>query len=80
MSVLHLAFEQPPGGGRQQVGDPLGAGVRPVGGAERVVDVDVGERRQLAARLGVVALLAGLEADVLEQQHLAVAEPLRRAP
>ena len=74
--VRTSAFEQATRGGGQQVGDALGAGVGPVGGAEGVVDVHIGERRQLAGELGVVALLARLEADVLEQQQLTVAEPL----
>ena len=73
----HLALEQPPGGARQQVGDALGAGVRAVGGAEGVVDVDVGQLRQRARELGVVLGLARLEADVLEQQHLAVVRAAR---
>ena len=44
-----LALEQPARRARQQVRDGLGGGVRAVGGAERVVDVDVGERRRSAA-------------------------------
>ena len=36
---LHLALQQPPGGARQQVRNALGARVRAVRGAERVVDV-----------------------------------------
>ena len=80
VSVLHLAFEQPPGGARQQVRDALGAGVRAVRGAERVVDVDVGELGERARELGVVARLARLEADVLEHQDLAVGERLGQRP
>ena len=64
-----LAFEQPPGGGGEQVGDALGARVRAVGDAEGVVDVHLGERRERTGELGIVALLAGLEADVLQHQH-----------
>ena len=75
---LDLAFQQPPGGARQQVRDALGARVRAVGGAERVVDVDVGQLRQRARELGVVVGLARLEADVLEQQDLAVARARSR--
>ena len=74
--VFTSRFQQATGGRRQQVGDPLGAGVRAVGGAEGVVHVHVGERRQLAGQLGVVALLARLEADVLEQHQLPVLESL----
>ena len=50
---------------------PGRGGVGAVGGAERVVDVDVGERRQLRAERRVVLLLAGLEPQVLQQQHIA---------
>ena len=42
-------------------------GVGAVGRAERVVDVDVGEGRELEAERRVVALLAGVEAQVLEE-------------
>ena len=45
----HLALEQPSGRARQQVRDALGAGVRAVRGAERVVHVHVGQLRQRAA-------------------------------
>ena len=54
--------------------DALGRRVRAVGGAERVVDVDVGQRRERGRELGVVRRLAGLEADVLEHEHVAPAE------
>ncbi len=77
---LDLALEQPAGGAREQVRDALGARVRAVRGAERVVDVDVGELGERACELRVVLGLAGLEADVLEHQDLARRELLRRAP
>ena len=68
---LHLALEQQPRGALgHQLRDPLGRGVRAVRGAERVVDVDVGELGQRRGQLGVVLGLAGLVADVLEQQDL----------
>ena len=67
-----LALEQRPGGARQQVRDALGGGVRAVRGAERVVDVDVGQRRVALGQLGVVLGLARLEADVLEHHDVAV--------
>ena len=51
-------------------------------GAERVVDVDVGEPRQRGRERRVVGRLAGVEAHVLEQQDVAVApappRPARR--
>ena len=54
----HLALEQPPGGARQQVRHALGGGVRAVRRAERVVDVDVGERRVALGQRRVVLRLA----------------------
>ena len=66
-----LALEQQPGVAGQQARDALGAGVGAVGGAEGVVDVEVGERGERLGELRVVLGLARLEADVLEQQHFA---------
>ena len=54
--------------------DALGARVRAVRGAERVVDVDVRQFRQRPCELGSLLRLARLEAHVLEQQDLAVAQ------
>ena len=71
---LQLAPQQQPGRARQQVRDALGGGVRAVGGAEGVVDVDIGELRERGRELRVVGRLARVEAQVLEQQHVAVAQ------
>jgi hypothetical protein len=68
----HLALEQPPRGGREQARDRLRRRVGPVRRAERVVDVDVGERRVAAGEALVVLGLAGIEADVLEHDQLAL--------
>ena len=46
-----------------------------MGGAERVVDVDVAVRRERLRERRVVGLLRGVEAEVLEQEHLARLEP-----
>ena len=46
-------------------------GVRAVRRAEGVVDVDVGERRELPGERGVVRLLARVEAEVLEEEDAA---------
>ena len=43
-------------------------------GAEGVVHVDVGERRERGGEVGIVLLLARVEAQVLEQQQLPGAE------
>ncbi len=45
--------------------------MRAVRGRERIVDVDVGERGERARELGVVALLALVEAQVLEHRDVA---------
>ena len=49
----------------------LGGGVRAVRRAERVVDVHVPERRQLAGERRVVLLLLGVEADVFQEHDVA---------
>ena len=55
---------------RQVLSDAVGRGVGAVGGSEGVVDVELGERRQ-PGQCRVVLGLAGLEAAVLQHQHLA---------
>ncbi len=60
-----------------QMGDAFGRGMGPVRGAERIVDVDVGEGRQRLRQLRVVLRLPGLVAHVLEHQQLTGAELLR---
>jgi len=77
---LDLALQQPARGlALHVVGDALGRSMRAVRGAEGVVDVDaVGQARERAGELGVVRGLAGLEAHVLQQQRVAVAQRARR--
>ena len=69
---LHLALEQVPGGA---IGDELGHShgrrVGAVGGAERVVDIHIGQLRESRRQLRVVLGLAGLIADVLKHQYVA---------
>ena len=69
---LDLARQQQTRVGGQEVRDALGRRVRAVRRTERVVDVDVGERGERRGELGVVRLLARLEAHVLEHDDLAV--------
>src|SRR3954452_20441161 len=69
---LHLALQQPPRGRRQQVRDALGGGVRAVCRPERVVDVDVGERRVAGGELGRVLRLTLEEAHVLDHHDVRV--------
>ena len=73
----HLPLQQQPGVARQQTGDAHGAGVGAMGGAEGVVDVDVGELGERPGKGRVVLGLPGLEADVLQQQHFAGPEAPR---
>ena len=76
---LELALHQQAGdGGVQERGDAGRGRVRAVRGAERVVHVEVAQRARTTWRARVVLLLAGKEARVLEQQHVAVGERLRR--
>ena len=67
-----------PASGRQAVGDALGRGMRAMRGREGVVDIDVAQRRELVDEARVVLLLFLVEAQVLEQQHVAGLQ--RRAP
>ncbi len=60
---------------REVVGHAYHGSVGAMGRGEGVVDVDLAKRRELSRELGVVLLLLGMEADVLEQQHLARLQP-----
>ena len=73
---LDLPFEQPSGRTRQQVRDALRARVRTVGHAERIVDVEVRQRRQRSRELGIVACLTRLESHVLQHQDVPLLELL----
>src|SRR6266852_4430228 len=53
---------------------PHRRGVRAVHGAERVVHVDVRDGGELAGEVLVVLLLLRVEAEVLEQEHLSLAQ------
>jgi hypothetical protein len=77
--LSHLALEQQAGVGWQQVRYPLGGGVSAVGGAEGVVHVQIGQCGKPPRQLGIVAGLTGLEAAVLEHQHLPGTELSRQA-
>ncbi len=57
----------------QYMRDAFGRSVRSMRGCKCVVHVEVAERRQRPGERGIVALFAGMEADVFEQQHVAVA-------
>ena len=49
--------------------DGLDGGVRAMRGAERVVDIDIGERRQRSCKRGIVLFLFGVKAKILEQDE-----------
>ena len=49
----------------------LGGSVRPVGRSERVVHEQLAEAREALRELRVVVGLPGMEAQILEQGHLA---------
>ena len=53
------------------MGDALGRGMRAVRGREGVVDVEIAERRHRLGELGIVLLLAAVEARVLEHADVA---------
>ena len=54
------------------MGEPLGRGVRAMGGGEGVIDVDVAKLGELGDMGRIVLLLALVEPGVLEQEHIAV--------
>ena len=74
---LDLLGQEAAGGGRERLRRADDAGVGAVGGAEGIVDVEVVALDELGDEGGVVALLARVEAQVLEQ--LDAAERARRA-
>ena len=73
---LDLASEQQAGVGGQQRGDAHHRRVGPVGRTEGVVHVDLAETGELGGELGVVLLLALVETQVLDDEHLAVGQGL----
>ena len=73
---LDLPLQQPSGGRRpagraHQVGQGDDARVRAMRRAERVVHVRVGELGELSREADVVGLLSRIEAEVLEEDHVA---------
>ena len=74
----HLPLEQETGHARQEVGDPLGRGVRAMGGTKGIVDVQVGHVGQRLGESRVVRLLLRVEAQVLEEQQVPGAQLVDR--
>ena len=62
--------------GGKVVSDALRGGVGAMRGTKRVVHVNLGERGQLLRKLRHVLFFLGMEAQVFEQQHVAVLERL----
>ncbi len=72
--ALELGLHQAARRGRQAVGEPLGRGVSSMRRRKGVVDVDVAQGRELVDEACLVLLFFLVEAEVLEQQHVAVLE------
>ena len=66
-----LFHQQAGHGGLQEVRDPLGRRVRAVRRAERVVDIDLGQRGERLRESRIVGFFFRVEAEILEQQYLA---------
>ena len=76
--VLQLLFhQQARGAAPHLLDDALHRRVRPVRGPERVIHVEVRQRRELRRERRIVLLLLGVEPQVLEQHHLVVCVRLR---
>ena len=73
---IDLLLEQEAGHGRQILGGAHDGTLGAVGGAKGVEDEDVAVRSERLGDLGVVLLLALVEADVLENEDLAGLESL----
>ena len=77
--ILDLLAHQQPGRRFLDVmDDAFGRGMGAVRRAERVVDVDVGQRGELPGEGRIVLLFLGVEAQVLEQHHAALAGGIDR--
>ena len=77
--VLDFLAHEKAGPGRGEIfGDARDGGVVAVGGPEGVVDVDVGQRGQRLRELVVVLLLAEMEPEVLQQEHVTRLHPVHQ--
>src|SRR5208282_812932 len=73
--ILQLFFHEQAGGGLlHEPGHAHRGSMRAMGRAEGVVDVELGERGQLPGEILVVLFFLGVEAQVFEQQRLALLE------
>ena len=74
----NLLLHEQTGERGQLLRDAMRGGVSAMGRAERIVDVAVGKTCERRRECGVVRLLAGPEAYVLDEQHVAGLERRRR--
>lgn len=72
--VFELFLDEEAGVCGEMVGDAFGAGVGAVGGAEGIVDIELGEGGELGGEVGIVGFFLGVEANVFEEADLAVFE------
>ena len=56
--------------GWQVVGHALGRGMRAMGRAKGIVDIEIAERGKLSGKCRIVLLLFLMEAQIFQQQHL----------
>ena len=68
---IELRLHAAPGIGRELVAEPLGRGMRPMCRRERVVHPEIAEPGKRGGELGVVLLLAFVEARVFEAEDVA---------
>ena len=67
---LDFLLDKETGVSGQVMSDTLGGGMGAVGGAERVVHVQIAIGSQLLGELGIILLLARIEADVFQKQDV----------
>ena len=73
LEVLEFLLHQVAGhAGLEVGGDAFGGGVGPVGGAEGVVHIHIGQLGQFGGEVAFVLFFFGEEAHVFEQQHVAI--------
>src|SRR5208282_4974903 len=73
--ILQLLFHEQSGGGfLYEPGDANRGSVGPMGGAEGIIDVELGELCELLGKILVILFFFGVEAEVLKQQGLAFLE------
>jgi len=73
--ILQLLFHEQPGSGfLHELSDANRGSVGTMGGAEGIVDIEIGELGELPGKILVVLFFLGVKTEVLEQQRLAFLE------